>query len=180
MSKGVKIFITGAVLILTIVIVSAIYFWPVSINENIDGILYRGNLPQYSENYTLVMEGHYYRNPFSKNEFLGRFYIDGIDLPDKLEQSGNVNIKFDKKGQGALYYQSNEPEDGLSWFSIGSVYFDINDQKVVVAVFDGAGTGSGEWNSGDGLIFAAPAANRSEALAVTNELMRFWLIKPIK
>ncbi|HPQ48043.1 MAG TPA: hypothetical protein PLP30_11785 [Clostridia bacterium] len=177
MKKNLAVIIVLALVILGLVTAAAIYLWPVRIDRETDGILYRANLPSYSEEMVLRMDGSYFRKPFSDNEFLGIFHIDGIDLPDNLNPEGNVNIHFDKNGQGGLFYMSPETAE---WYSIGTVYFDLRSQKITVAIFEDAGTGSGDWSSAGGLIFSAPSQDRGEAVEITNELLDYVLIKPIK
>ncbi len=175
-----KVLIIAFALLIMAIIAFGIYSWPVKIQENLDGITYRSNISGYSKEMNLIMDGHYYRNLFKQNEFLGKFYIEGIELPENLKQNGSINIYFDKNNQGSLYYQNIELGDGSDWFFVAAVYMDIKGKRVAVTIHEGAGTGSSQWSSAGGLIFAAPAKNRAEAIFLTNDLMEYWLKKPIR
>lgn len=166
--------------VIALLIAFSIYSWPVKIQENINGITYRSNLTGYYEEMNIVIEGHYFRNLFKQNEFLGKFYIEGVDLPENLGQKENINIHFDRKGQGSLYYPGTQSDNGSGWFFVAAVYLDIRDMKVAVTLHEGVGTGSTQWGSAGGLVFAAPSDDRAEAVNITNELMKHWLKKPIK
>ena len=176
MKTKTKLSIAAGAAFLMLLIVLSIYSWPVRINEDIDGILFRGGISGNEKELTLHMDGHYYRNIFAQDEFLGVFDLEGLELPEDLKRTGSTSIHFNKSGYGSLFYET----DSSVWVSIGTVFLDLKDRDIVFTIYDGAGTGSGSWSSAGGLIFSAPSEDRTEAAELANELMDSLLKVPIR
>lgn len=175
MKTKTKLTIIGGSLVLILLIILSIYSWPVRIKEDIDGILFRSDISGNETKLTLHMDGHYFRNIFSKDEYLGVFDLLGLSLPEDLKRTERTNMYFNKDGYGSLFYQ-NESE----WLSIGTVFMNLKNREIVFTIYEGAGTEIGSWSSAGGLIFSAPSSNRQEAAKLANELMDSLLKIPVR
>ncbi|MBN1623238.1 MAG: hypothetical protein JXN10_08330 [Clostridia bacterium] len=176
MKRKATIFVSIIIVSLALLSFFAFYSFPAKISGNIEGVLYQCNNGEFSENLTLEIDGHYYRNLFKGNEFLGIFNVMGLDIEGSPERRGNVSIRFNKNNQGSLYYLNNDQGD---WQHIGVVYFSIPGPQVVLLVHEQADSGT-QWGSDNGFVFAAPAVTRDQALEITNNFMDYVLETPIK
>lgn len=154
----------------------AIYSWPVKMDQTINGITYRCGELDSSEKMTLVLDGHYYRHIFKSDEYIGKIYIKEMELKDGINKQNIANISFSMKIGGGLYYQDFGNESGSGYTFFGHVLLNPNGPEVVITVQDE----SGGWNSEDGIVFAAPASDRLQAISLTNELMDAVLTLPIE
>lgn len=173
------LFLSFAAVLVTSMVAGLIYNWPIKIDKSINGILYRAGNSEYIEERTLVIDGHYSRRIFKSDEFFGTFYIEGIELDESIDLT-DASILFGSKMGGQLYYFDNRTNSGSGIITLGSVFMDARGDKVVVNIFDNFMNNYKTWNSGDGLIFAAPAEDRKQAVDITNELMSELLIKDIE
>ena len=100
-----KAFISIIIIIAILALLSflAIYSFPVKISGNIGGVLYQCDNGEFTEKLTLEIDGHYYRNLFKGNEFLGVFNVMGLDIGGSPERRDNVSIRFNKNKHGSLY-----------------------------------------------------------------------------
>lgn len=178
--KKIILISIAVVALLALLISWAIHAWPVRIQTTLEGVLTRGGISSFSEEYTLEIDGRYYRNLFRDDEFLGTFAIKEIELRKDFNREETVSIRFDENGRGHLYYPVEEPDGGPGIYYVSMVFMDIKDMKVAMGIHEETASGQSGWGSSGGLIFAAPAKSRSQAIEITNELMDEILILPIK
>ena len=177
MKKTSKIII-GILLIIIVagLITWAIYSWPVKVDQTINGITYKCGELDYSEKMTLVLDGHYYHHIFKSDEYIGKIYIVEMELKDSISKQNITNITFSMKIGGGLYYQDFSNQSGSGYTFFGGVLLNPKGPEVVITIQDE----SGGWNSGNGIVFAAPASDRAQAISLTNELMDDVLTLPIE
>jgi hypothetical protein len=152
-----------------------------SIDVTIQGVNYQlgpGNNNNVKPE-TVSIKGSWSRSMNGLRTFKGTvtFAHDTIPVP---EESRETTIHFDKNGYGPIMYGYFETSSSGVVMPRGynyGVLFVNSDfsavtylrMKEVVAKDDSMG---GEWNGGDGLMFAGPATTREQALMISNELMK--------
>ncbi|HBR03475.1 MAG TPA: hypothetical protein DD738_12790 [Ruminiclostridium sp.] len=162
-------------LILLTVIFYTVYTYPREFNKECKGILYRlgDSDKNYTKEVTVKFDGI-----FSKDFIFGYHYIGDIFV-DNFKVKIN-EVKFDKYNKGHLepYYDENTDET----VNLGMIIVDSNFSKLIIAVHDILMITENEshykWSTGDGLVIAAPAENRIEALNITKELLSKYLHIP--
>lgn len=173
---GYFIVILGVILLIAL---SA--FVIMSIGTNIDveiiGVRYqlgKDNV-EYEEPITLKFEGKYV-NSFFNHVFIGDVYIDGHKL-NELNNS-KTTLKFDKYNRAQLY---DTTYNAMLIFP-GSIYINDDFSKVTICISEPSDEdpNSMHWDSGTGIMMAAPASNREQALAISNEVMDSFLPKEMK
>ncbi|MBB6672807.1 hypothetical protein [Cohnella nanjingensis] len=107
--------------------------------------------------------------------FRGTFKVDeGADTHPMFDQP--LTIRFDAKGRGTLL--SADFRNGRPIIqTYGDVFIDGKMSRVAIAkyVMTGVDATQKGWSGADGLMIAAPAADRTAGLRVVNELTgRFW------
>ncbi len=173
---GYFIVILGVILLIAL---SA--FVIMSIGTNIDveivGVRYqlgKDNI-EYEESITLKFKGKYV-NSFFNHVFIGDVNIDGHKL-NELNNS-KTTLKFDKYNRANLY------DTNYNHVLILTDFIFINDDfsKVAICISEPSDDdpNSSHWDSGTGIMMAAPASNREQALAISNEVMDSFLPKEMK
>jgi len=130
---------------------------------------------KYEESVTLKFEGRYV-NSFFKRSFIGDIYINSYKL-NKINNS-KTQITFNEHNSAQLYDTNHNNDIILT----DRIYINDDFTKVAICVgesFDEDST-SKSWNSSTGLIIAAPASNREQALMVSNEVMNAFIQKDLK
>jgi hypothetical protein len=152
-----------------------------SIDVTIHGVNYQLG-PENSNNVqpeTVSIKGTWSRKLNGLRTFKGTitFAHDTIPVP---EESRETTISFDRNGYGPIMYAFFETSSsGVAMprtYSYGVLFANSDFSSVTylkmreVVAKDGS-TG-GEWNGGDGLMYAGPATTREQALMISNELMQ--------
>ena len=158
------------ILVLLLLILSIIP-WPKSIDSEIEGIRYQlghENM-DYSEKVSIKFDGTYYRSVLGvfKRSFKGYIYINGLII----NSDEAFYLKFDRWDRSDLrqtYYYYDENRVKSEHF--GTLYADGNFQAITINIMIGTYERK-NWNSGDGFMISAPAANREEALELSRDLM---------
>jgi|GEM_PF-1479128 len=146
-----------AVAIIIIVGIYLIYTSPVKVVYEINTI--RTVLGENAENHdmsvVLTFKGYRSRSIFSPDKFMGSLSID---------DSTFEMIEFSIGTEDVLL---GVPGGGSDVTSIGGIYTDSKFDRVLVTFSD-----DGSWSTQDGIIFAGPAKNREEAIALANDLFQ--------
>lgn len=82
-----KYIIPITIIVLLLLILATVFLWSITVDESIEGVLFRNNIGQTEEIHVLEIEGRYYRNIFKGNELLGTFNIVGLNLPDGIDRA---------------------------------------------------------------------------------------------
>lgn len=169
----------GIIFSLLIIGIISFAFWnslPKKIDQTFNGYLFgTGEKDEIDEEVTITVKGEMYKKLFGQDRFKGTIDIQG-DIPENLVlNEGHVEIVFiDNSGI-------------LSTFNFkrhyGQLFINSNFNKFAIIVFDevertkdGA---SYSWDPENGLVIAAPATNRIEALDLSNEIINI-LKKPLE
>ena len=119
-------------------------------------------------------EGRLQRRFFDTQRFRGVIIIG-----DKVLEDVDVNLT-----QGGDLVMAKDPDTGER-YRFGVFYAVSGLEKITFTVLEpvvvfGVTTDEKYWSLEDGLMISAPAANRSEALHVSNQLMGHLLEKPLE
>ncbi|GGA24064.1 hypothetical protein [Paenibacillus physcomitrellae] len=173
-------------LLITALVAGAVYIIMGRIGRPIDvavrGVNYQLG-PENSkvlEPETLHLKGTLYRSWKGSRTFKGSVTFDHqtIEVPKGSEEA---TISFDKKGYGPLWYWYSENNETAvpQVYSNGALFASADFSAVTFLRYRDYtaknGTIQKEWSGEDGLMFAGPAANREEALEVSNRLMKEYL-----
>ncbi|TCZ68313.1 hypothetical protein E0485_03060 [Paenibacillus albiflavus] len=156
--------------------------YPTTVNFAVEGVKYR--LGAENQNIlkpvTIQVKGTMQKSLTGAKTFKGTLYIEGEEIPTAAEQKELI-IEFDPKGQGYLAFP-NPPTYKPPNLSYGMSYINSDFTQISITVHekDLLNPGAGHWNSGDGLMIAAPAQNRADALHISNELMKPFLPSPLE
>lgn len=153
-----------------IVGVMAIYFmlWlPKSIDESIDGIIYKLDDASISINATIKVKGRLHKDVFLKETFKGRIEVDKLEtilakeLLNQLEEHDNKYIEQDlNRNVLNLTYIFFDPScNAMRHLSIGSLFVEDKFKNLTLTIYDE----NKSWDSDTGWVFSGPAVNRNQA-----------------
>jgi len=141
---------------------------------NLEGVKYQlgAENNHFAKPLTILIDGKLHRSLTGSKTFKGTIDIDEEIIPVPDEQRG-LEINFLDNGRGIIVYgyiENGRP--GL--YSYGVLYTNSNFSEVTIATFqeDETDPTSRGWTSENGHMITAPAANRTEALKISNVLMR--------
>ncbi len=174
-----KLLILAVIVAATAAMIYVIWYtYPKKINLNVKGIKYQlgEENKDMSRPVAVYIEGKMERSLRGVVSFKGTIDVEGEEIPVPVDQR-ELNITLGKDLLGVITYAYFD--EGKPWlYSYGYIYTNRDFSKVAIAVYkrndsndtDPNSTGGG-WTSGDGLMIAAPAKDRTDALEVSNELM---------
>ncbi len=154
----------GYTLIIVLVIIFFVYIYPKKIDREINAIMYRLGDSHYSENIQVDINGYFSKGLLKGDRFEGVMTIG----ENKLTK---INLRFDKFNRGLLFCYDENTGDYTSY---GDMYSDQMMKEFTICILeeDIQGKGGKTWSPIDGLMVAAPANNRVEAIDMSNKLMK--------
>ncbi len=173
---GYFIIVIGVIILiaLTVCVIMAI---GTKIDVELDGIQFRlgtDNI-EHEVSVALRFDGRYV-NSFLGHNFEGDIYIDGHKLNENIK--GKTSIPFNKYNSGPFY------DTGFDYNTvvIGMIYINDDFSKVAICINESSSEhpDSKYWDSDTGFMVAAPASNREQALAISNEVMESFLQKEME
>ncbi|WP_127533127.1 hypothetical protein [Paenibacillus kobensis] len=194
----------GSILLAVILLFSAykayewIYTYPHKIDVTLTGVKYQLGAEGEkagTEPATVVIKGKVHRNFWNKRStqgertFEGEVTIVGEQIPVPEDQR-KLEIHFTDDGWGAMTYplihhKANGAVSSITFYQSHSIFANKDFSKVTLSlvtpngIADGTQTNGGSsWSAEDGYMISAPAANRDDALALSNELMIKFLNRP--
>lgn len=151
--------------------------FPKQYTVNLEGVKYQLGTENnhFTEPITIRIDGKLQQSLTGSKTFTGTIDIDDEKIPVPEDQRG-LEIKFLDEGGGPMVYgyiENGRP--GI--YSYGILYTNSNFSKVTITTFqkDEADLSNRGWTSENGQMITAPAANRTEALKISNELMQDYL-----
>jgi hypothetical protein len=161
------------------------YIYPKQVNKTFDGVLYQiGNDDKDIENVSIKVEGKLKKTPFGSKVFRGKIQINNEVLPTPKSDQEYIEINFGFAGEGGVIqnWEYNEnPLTSIGLYSYGILYIDDKFNELTIAKYDNPREQNGVmWNGEDGYVISAPTSTRSEALEMTNRLMKSFLREPLK
>lgn len=150
--------------LLAIALVCVLPF-PQKINTTLPGIRWEHENYDYSENIDLTVRGTFYQYLFRDNVFKGELDISGLE---RVENSPlmDITLRDDHKTHfktGSLTYLMyyRDKENGFS--PAGTITVKGAFKEIVICIAENAGE--------NGRFITAPAANREEAIDLTEDIM---------
>lgn len=150
------------VFLIAILFLYLFYTYPRRCVVGREGIKFKSGDGSYEEKVTVKIDG-WYSKKLLGNEFEGCMFINDNELHE-------VNLKFDKYGNSSIF---SYREDKGEYDFFGEMFVDGHFEKLAICVFEGdiEKDGASHWSSKGGLVIAAPAGNREEALKIATELI---------
>jgi len=149
-------------LIIGILLIIGIYFYPKKLNKDYSGVIYRLGDSTYSEEIKLGIHGYY-----SKGLLKGDHYKGTITIGDKLLEK--IDISFDTKGVGLISYYDKTTGEYISY---GNLIATNQMKEFTICVLNDSQQGGKGWSAKHGFMISAPASNRVESLKLTQRLMK--------
>jgi hypothetical protein len=170
-----RIVLLAALLAIAAAAFPAYWFWPREVDFEAQGMKYRLGSPGAPEERPLKVSirGKLYRNLKGDLTFKGTVGLEGEDIPVPEDQRTVKITKY--KGLHSYWLVYSYIEDAKPYiFSMGQLFTDDDFGRIAIQLYEHE-EGGGHWDAESGLMIAAPASNREEAVALSNELMRDML-----
>lgn len=158
------------IFILSLIIVTIIYFIPRKIDMTLTGLQYQLDIVN-ADNIEVViisLEGKVSVKNFKKNYFSGRLTFK----IGETEKSTNCNIHLNSKG-GHIFLMDEIIFEGKK---LGLFFANRDFSEITITLSEiNSENFSSSWNDRDGYVLSAPAKTRDEALLLANKLMNKFL-----
>lgn len=168
-----KFFMIPLLIAVTFGVILSLKTFPKHYTVNLEGVKYQlgAENNHFTKPVTIHIDGKLHQSLTGSKTFKGTIDIDGERVPVPEDQRALV-INFLDNGAGTIVYgyiENGRP--GL--YSYGVLYTNSNFSEVTITTFqeDETGLFNRGWTSENGEMITAPAANRTEALKISNELM---------
>ncbi|MEH6939729.1 hypothetical protein V7056_18080 [Bacillus sp. JJ664] len=175
-----KILISCLVLVVLITFGFSFYkFVPMKVNESLKGVEYQlGTGNDKANSVTIKIKGKLHQSFLGKRTFKGSIDVKGANysFPNKDRK---LEIDFDQNGMGTMVYgyvKNGEPHIN----SYGILFANKDFSKVTFEEFREDKNGNQGWSGENGWMVTGPANSKSEALIISNELMKKVLHSKIK
>jgi hypothetical protein len=152
-------------ILILLIILSVVYFYPKNFNKEYNGVIYKLGDNSYSENIKISFDGYLSKQLFKGDKFQGTINIGNKKFARVFMEFSNRNDAF------VQYYDENLGEYKIYGDMVSS---NIKD-RFIISVWEAANNGGSTWSSKNGLVVSAPANCRSEALDISNKLMKNFL-----
>jgi|CeladaMinimDraft_18_1061708.scaffolds.fasta_scaffold01391_6 hypothetical protein len=173
-----RFLLTGVLLLAAAVLAwTAHLFWPKTVNFEAQGMKYRLGAPGSEEErlLTVRIKGNIYReNLRGDRRFKGTIELEGEENPVPANQRQLEIRKFRGFDYYWIVYAYVDDLGRPRQYAQGNLFMNDGFDKVAITLFEQA-DGQEGWSGASGLMIAAPASDREEALAVANEVMRGYL-----
>lgn len=170
--------IVSCILLVFLVAIGVYYYIPKNVNESIKGVEYQLDSGHDQVNsVTIKIKGKLHHSLIGKRKFVGLIDVKGANYPNP-NKDRKLEIAFDQNGMGKIeygYFKNGQPK--IDSYGILFVNKDFN--KVTIEELRKDHNGKG-WSGKDGWMVTGPANNKSEALIITNELMKKILRNKLK
>ncbi|KAA0965752.1 hypothetical protein FQ087_05585 [Sporosarcina sp. ANT_H38] len=172
-----KFFVIPLLIAITFGVILSLKTFPKQFTVNLEGIKYQlgaGNI-YFTKPITIHIDGKLQQSLTGSKTFKGSIDIDHEKIPVPEDQRG-LEIKFLDNGGGHIVY--GYIEDGRpGTYGYGVLYTNSNFSEVTITILqkDETDQTNRGWTSENGQMITAPAANRAEALKISNELMQDYL-----
>ncbi|HWO74322.1 MAG TPA: hypothetical protein VNM69_00220 [Bacillus sp. (in: firmicutes)] len=142
------------------------YTFPTQHIKTFEGVSFQLESEAEAEKVNIHINGVVQRSLNGQRTFEGTIDIEGEVLPVPEDQR-KVVVRFLENGLGSIIYVGYK-EDGKPYtYSYGTMFINKNLSKLTIL--------KGDWTAANGLIISAPAGDRTEAVQISNELMREFL-----
>jgi hypothetical protein len=155
----------------------AYLFWPNTVDIEAQGMKYRLGTPGAPEERLLNVriKGTIYRENFmGDRRFHGTIELEGEEIPVPAAYRKTDFVRPRGFEYYFIFFHYVDRLGRLQNVHLGLLFLDEDAGRVAIAMYEPEEDGAG-WNSDTGLMVAAPASNREEAVALSNELMQRYL-----
>lgn len=172
-----KLLITSLIIVfLGLILYISFIIYPRDIQFDTNGIKYRlGNENIGTEkSIHITIQGKLTSSIFGNKTFKGTINLEGEEIPVPQNERDLV-LNFHNELNSEIIF--SYIEDGQPFmYSYGSIFINKNFSKESISVYDkNHDNTKGTWVADNGLMIAAPASNREQALKISNELMSKYL-----
>lgn len=171
--------------ILLLVSTAVVRLWPRHYDVMLEGIQYRlgSQEPELAEPVSLHIKGTAGRKwPWAPRSFEGSVDVAGGNIPS-LEHVPTVDLVLGQ-GRGGIIRSWWVENGAWAGYTYGFIFMNDDLSQAAIQVFEESGEGAGSgikgWSGDNGLTIAAPAKNRAEALAISNEQFKSILLRPLE
>ena len=164
----IKRIIIGILFIILLAFGWVVYrIYPRHVALSLKGLEYKlGTAGFATQPVTLQMNGKLRTGLRGQQTFTGIVNVIGSTIPDRGDgKTLTINFHSDLTGGELTYFNWKTH----MFYSYGSVFTNPRFDEFTIMVFQPNGSG---WNSQNGLMISAPARNRSQALEISNTLMK--------
>jgi hypothetical protein len=168
-----RILLFGVLLAVVAALAFGVYrFYPREVDFEADGMKYRLGAVGAAEErpVRVIIKGKVWRNWNGDRKFVGTVDLKGEEIPVP-EDARDVTVNFNHGTNFGVVVYGWFPNGTARTRALGILHVSDDFSAVAIQFYEYEDNG-GSWTSGDGLIIAAPASNREEAVALSNELMR--------
>ncbi|MFF2875019.1 hypothetical protein ACFVR2_01725 [Gottfriedia sp. NPDC057991] len=174
-----KVIVSSILLIFLVAIGFGVYYFiPKTVNESIKGVEYQlGSGHDQVNAVTIKIKGKLHHSLLGKRRFIGSIDVKGANYPNP-NKDRKLEIAFDQNGMGIIeygYFKNGHPKID----SYGIIFANKDFNKVTIEELREDHNGKG-WSGKDGWVVTGPANSKSEALIITNELMKKVLHNKLK
>lgn len=164
-----KVLFAVAVVVIVAVVWIAIYTHPKHVTKTFTGVEYHAGVASAAvKPVRVTVTGTLQRFIGGILTFEGIIKLEG-NTQTNPDNNRLLTVHFDGPGGMGLidygYYTNGTPVT----HPYGNIFISHNFAELVILESNGG------WTSTDGLTIAAPASNRSQALSISNNLMKGWL-----
>lgn len=166
-----------ALTVIAVLAGAAAFYYPQDVLIDAQGFKYRLGHPEdeVTGAVHVRIEGKMYKSFTGNRRFNGTVELEGEEMPVP-ENQRQIDINFGRNNWATQFlYAYVDPHGRPQFHSVGSMYVSRDFSQVVIALNEPEGDGRSGWNGGDGLMLAAPAEGRAEAVALSNKLMADYL-----
>ena len=172
-----------------IVILSISIIWyivPQYRHRTFEGVLFQlgKENAQNVQSVQIEIKGIIQRHFFSSITFKGTIRIDDELLPPLESPDKKLKVQLGDDFNGGIIKYHRNPEtilNILNPFYYGILVFNKDFSKMCILKYEQSESGMHRsWSGGDGMVYSAPATNRTEALSIANELMGTALPNPLE
>jgi hypothetical protein len=176
-----RVFHLGMILFLVLAVAVIIQLWPKRLSYEVEGIKYQLGAGNEANTKPLKVrvEGYLHKNIKGERTFKGTIDLEGENVPVP-EESRKLSISFPDGNDGQITYHTVE-SGVLRMYSVGTVYINRDMSRMTIGLYqeDKHDASRKSWSGSDGMMISAPADSRENALALSNELMKRLLLKPL-
>lgn len=152
-----------------------IYIWPKEVDVEFDGIMFNEETT-YSETVHIEISGHINKRLIGGTLFLGKIKLEGSNISEEYQKQ-TIQIKLNLSHIGILKYL-DESTGSRRLVEKGFVAMPIDVNMIAISLAEGETVDDHEIPGS--LIIAGPAASRSEAVSLANEIFFKLLEEPLK
>ena len=151
--------------LILLIILTVVYSYPKKFNKEYNAVIYRLGDNSYSENIKISFDGYLSKRLFKGDKFQGTINIGN-------KKFVRVFMEFSNRSDAFVQYY----DESLGEYKIyGDMISSNIKERLTISVWEATNNGGSAWSSKNGLVVSAPANNRSEALVISNKLMKNFL-----